>query len=98
MRISDWSSDVCSSDLLLDPRDSRAGLVLVDELAHPARPALGQFLPADHLQGIVKAVDQGQRGRDAKVGGLGVAEALDLAHQAANAAGDRKSTRLNSSH
>src|SRR3546814_634316 len=41
MRISDWSSDVCSSDLLPGPPDGRlpAGHQ-VDRLRHPGRPRL----------------------------------------------------------
>src|SRR3546814_3924159 len=32
MRISDWSSDVCSSDLQMSDRDHRIGLMLIDAI------------------------------------------------------------------
>src|SRR3546814_10983399 len=41
MRISDWSSDVCSSDLIIIRVESVAGLALARE--HPHAPAI--FLP-----------------------------------------------------
>src|SRR3546814_16090039 len=120
MRISDWSSDVCSSELvrrpaavmprgrgparasagareprtgekrdlpLLDPGDPGAGLVLVDEAAHPARPALGQLPAVEHLEAVVEGVDEGQPGGDAEAGGVVVVQPLAFPHQAADPAG-----------
>src|SRR3546814_3150192 len=44
MRISDWSSDVCSSDLATDLGAGRA----LQEVLDPARQVLGQAGHADH--------------------------------------------------
>src|SRR3546814_8606258 len=53
MRISDWSSDVCSSDLplaLLDALDrGLGGQPRIDRLVDPARPAL---VIGEHLVGL----------------------------------------------
>src|SRR3546814_6533814 len=103
MRISDWSSDVCSSDL-----DSEKPDLLIDfaTLTGAARVALGPELPAffcndDKLAGLIlrHGASEGdpvwrlplhkpyRQGLDSKVADLN------------NISGrDRKSTRLNSSH
>src|SRR3546814_9011592 len=105
MRISDWSSDVCSSDLvLLQPLDQ-----LAVEIVQHARAAREQFdLAAEHpqqarqLDADVAAADDGHpRRRGAEMEEV-------VRHQAQlrtrdrwpprPPAGDRKSTRLNSSH
>src|SRR3546814_17416530 len=39
MRISDWSSDVCSSDLNKPPRDMKHELSSAAGLDHPAKPS-----------------------------------------------------------
>src|SRR3546814_2979378 len=98
MRISDWSSDVCSSDLdrrRLVERQADAEMILFDGQVPEA------ILEDDrHLVGIFG--DQMARNRDAgrlrlegdiemMLAGQAVA-AHDLRQQ------DRKSTRLNSSH
>src|SRR3546814_2612261 len=45
MRISDWSSDVCSSDLPLEARD--VGSLRIEAVAHPPRcQAVGEALTA----------------------------------------------------
>src|SRR3546814_9443243 len=72
---------------LLNPGDPGAGLVLVDEAAHPARPALGQFPAVEHLEAIAEGVDERQPGGDAEAGGVVVVQPLDFPHQAADAAG-----------
>src|SRR3546814_5814777 len=86
MRISDWSSDVCSSDLRhagqFDERAAR-DLAAHHRFWEDADPAARER-DVDHHPGIVAQV-QGAR-RDAR----GVDR---VAHPA-----DRKSTRLNSSH
>src|SRR3546814_10319160 len=106
MRISDWSSDVCSSDLLATDRASAAKLhecfafgFDTDQLKFPDellfRPAcLGEALAAALDSLAVKVHDARARGGIevgfAMILGQGVLAPLDRA--------DRKSTRLNSSH
>src|SRR3546814_5048727 len=103
MRISDWSSDVCSSDL--ERADERR--------AHRAGPlTLGAVHPEIGEQRVVAA----EQVVEAEVAPLGVEEtivfrlgprwqraavlgdALDMAAQFYLLGKDRKSTRLNSSH
>src|SRR3546814_5840776 len=102
MRISDWSSDVCSSDLKL---------VLLDALQqglHAGRVQLDQVLEGEHqrldaLGGIAAALLQ--RGEEARLG-VAVEAVEDFRHHfmavatvgARQVRQDRKSTRLNSSH
>src|SRR3546814_1674831 len=121
MRISDWSSDVCSSDLM-EPFGPTASLVfevrrdlverrhgLGEEVDGTAR--VGGGLGGEESQHVVVAepgrllgwarpcdeatVFGQQRGLDAALGGDEV-EAVADEHE--GGAGDRKSTRLNSSH
>src|SRR3546814_3642810 len=104
MRISDWSSDVCSSDLLARP----AGAVL-------ARGAVGRAFVAGVAAPAVAAAQKdepfalfrqvGEQAAILVVGeDLGPDRHLDDQFRAARTgavapgAGDRKSTRLNSSH
>src|SRR3546814_15347741 len=47
MRISDWSSDVCSSDLLLDQRLGLAGIALAREGQIDRQPLGGEQHPLD---------------------------------------------------
>src|SRR3546814_4113754 len=104
MRISDWSSDVCSSDLVFAP----AGELQVHRLA--LVPALGVergvfgFLAAvavgdAHLQ-LVHAVEHVELGDAQAADAVDRHRALerDDVDPAAAARADRKSTRLNSSH
>src|SRR3546814_1038131 len=106
MRISDWSSDVCSSDLFGDGRDRRGHLL---DLADPSRVA-----------GVVPMGAWAPRGRPRKRAGcwsvmmsikswvawpgapiaLASAALFGASTPLAKAllGGDRKSTRLNSSH
>src|SRR3546814_9783276 len=101
MRISDWSSDVCSSDLA-EQRDAGRGLrplVHADRVTAHDMPKLVREY-ALHLVGAVGRLDQpavdidvlaaSHEGVDAAV-----AEQMD-AHLPRTQ--DRKSTRLNSSH
>src|SRR3546814_10070873 len=102
MRISDWSSDVCSSDLLA--RDDLAGEPLGDRgladprVAHIERVVLGP--PAEDLNrpfdfGVAadQRIDQSLAGFRVQV------DAIRFERIAALLCGrDRKSTRLNSSH
>src|SRR3546814_13417169 len=45
---------------LLNPGDPGAGLVLVDEAAHQARPALGQLPAVEHLEARSEERRRGQ--------------------------------------
>src|SRR3546814_3548350 len=97
MRISDWSSDVCSSDLVegaggVARRHQRAhfyrfgpcvGHLDILKAAVPKRVGLHHFLELRP-----ETVDVGRR----------IEIPQDAAQQLARLAGDRKSTRLNSSH
>src|SRR3546814_1070160 len=100
MRISDWSSDVCSSDLLLEElRKGKAGV------------ADGKALICS-LQGIRPPRDwkdeEDAKGTTAKLARFLHSEAeneplidmviIDESHYLRNPETDRKSTRLNSSH
>src|SRR3546814_1710786 len=104
MRISDWSSDVCSSDLLLlvDPRNLDRGLIGgldLDPLGHREIDVVAVTeleLEVLALRGSTIA-DAG----DLEHLGEAFGDAGDeVLHQRALHApeGDRKSTRLNSSH
>src|SRR3546814_8429437 len=76
MRISDWSSDVCSSDLQVDrdaeqdeqaaDRDHRQGANALDDVAgHEGRGVHAHHMPLDHEGGSlegVRAGDHGERG------------------------------------
>src|SRR3546814_5821868 len=86
MRISDWSSDVCSSDLLVGAEESQLGELLGDGAA-----ALDD--PSRH--GVARGSTEDAPGIDAAV--VVEAPVLDgeegILHMI-----DRKSKRLNSSH
>src|SRR3546814_5372528 len=109
MRISDWSSDVCSSDLDVR-RDCEAG----DIVAHPAEEARSGVAAEITADRTAVAERQGEA-VDRK--GIGFAEEAERAYRVGESAayrsravgkedlpgvsarpGDRKSTRLNSSH
>src|SRR3546814_9263578 len=103
MRISDWSSDVCSSDLV---RDAHFGL----EIGMFGKPAAFEHVaklllaPAPARLGrVAQRVDQLRRLARHALGAL--AHRRDLAVEHAKGVApfrldlaDRKSTRLNSSH
>src|SRR3546814_2300443 len=101
MRISDWSSDVCSSDLgavYLEAREAAAhGLhgkaEIVGNVApcHRQRDRTGRPAPALLTRGDLK-----QKGRDLLHRGL--AAQKDHPVLCGDQLQDRKSTRLNSSH
>src|SRR3546814_4904742 len=99
MRISDWSSDVCSSDLDGKGRNmtGAAAPTLVIRV-----PAGTQVLSEDKETVLADLTEVGQRlvflkGGD---GGFGNTRFKSSTNQAPRRAdpGDRKSTRLNSSH
>src|SRR3546814_3586559 len=106
MRISDWSSDVCSSDLAPPgPRQAQSDapvLANASPRARISRRAL--LLPAGHRH----LPDQDRAGVDVRTRVDVAAHRLDVAEHRLEVAGDgdavdgvredRKSTRLNSSH
>src|SRR3546814_10008873 len=103
MRISDWSSDVCSSDLeplgdaIALEGDDVAGLQRQHLLVTAEAGAIAEFAIQSEAD-LLDAVLLGPRGRD-PLDALHVA-AMDQVHIADPLAHrvDRKSTRLNSSH
>src|SRR3546814_3385422 len=105
MRISDWSSDVCSSDLRFDASALDAALV---ELVANARTALatgGRIIVRAKRAGRrlwVTVADTGkgmsqQEGKFRCMCAVGGVEMRSVVSQQ-GATPDRKSTRLNSSH
>src|SRR3546814_10415949 len=94
MRISDWSSDVCSSDLLpelLAPGDL---LVFNDTRVIPAR-LFGHKDTGGRVEILIERILDA---REAKAQ-LGFSKAPKPGSRIVlDAGGDRKSTRLNSSH
>src|SRR3546814_2875270 len=103
MRISDWSSDVCSSDLALFERLCEHGEQTVGALTADAgvsQPAVSKHLAILRQAGLV--IDR-QQGRQAHYSARPAALA-PLADWTGRMTGfwqarlDRKSTRLNSSH
>src|SRR3546814_9982728 len=106
MRISDWSSDVCSSDLSSRPRylDADALDTPSVALAGAARETLRM---GDLVESMLRRSIDVFRTDDAKLaeaieaeddGVDSLNEAIKLYLTGASQAGDRKSTRLNSSH
>src|SRR3546814_3127714 len=113
MRISDWSSDVCSSDLLsLGDVDLDASLLRafgkgskerIVPIGGPATRALVAWLSEDGRGALVPA--QWRRRDDADAVFLGARGGRitrqgvwDVLRRHVRRVGDRKSTRLNSSH
>src|SRR3546814_5267032 len=91
MRISDWSSDVCSSDL---PERRIAARAAAARDVIGALRRLGQR--KELLRLVPGALDQ--RRVDAMIGDHREAEALEGGAEILREPVDRKSTRLNSSH
>src|SRR3546814_7384727 len=98
MRISDWSSDVCSSDLRwqLAPICAQEPTVAQVSTMVP-RPTYAPMLTYDGIRIAFGAMNEPLR---TAAGGTTRAPCSvnSLALQFANLRGDRKSTRLNSSH
>src|SRR3546814_7002832 len=64
MRISDWSSDVCSSDLLFRPSRSQPGISAHDrgqEIAEPDLDPARRAGRARRLYGVAEGRDRAQR-------------------------------------
>src|SRR3546814_3853655 len=103
MRISDWSSDVCSSDLLREREASHAGIPGLLAQADAAREA-GQLTGDDKAalplyQRILALQPENTGELEGRADALG--ELLQQARaqlRAGDLAEDRKRTRLNSSH
>src|SRR3546814_10821651 len=112
MRISDWSSDVCSSDLAETQRRLPQGqLVLLDRRQHGLHIALAAAQPFFlhrrewRIQIMLRKVivveglpQRQQRALDRSIAVAFGAEARDLFPGRTDDRADRKSTRLNSSH
>src|SRR3546814_7994254 len=107
MRISDWSSDVCSSDLVLgmgQVAGDGAGLVVRDvlELVRRGDVAQGPDVVGRRASELVDAdpavvVELDPGVLQPETVGFGNSSGRDQEHLALHP-GDRKSTRLNSSH
>src|SRR3546814_1015310 len=102
MRISDWSSDVCSSDLQPcgGPADVRRKPKPGSLLAHPGSPAIpwatgnGQGVALRHRTSVeASPAEERETRRD-----LGVLRRLSRYLAPSRLSVDRKSTRLNSRH
>src|SRR3546814_3695458 len=101
MRISDWSSDVCSSDLSITDHTGRVSRTGCGGGPTPAA-LMQDALGAAVVVAPVGAVEAVQAHRSAAARGMDEAALADIdadvAHAAAAAEEDRRSTRLNSSH
>src|SRR3546814_8832896 len=102
MRISDWSSDVCSSDLLLEHQDAdrdAGGIEQVGRQAnHGVYVAVLEQLGADvrFLAAAEQHTVREDDGHHAVV--LQIVQPMKEEGEVGGALGDRKSTRMNSSH
>src|SRR3546814_5316915 len=101
MRISDWSSDVCSSDLQIALDLQLVGVLLVtDQLIGVEDMARDTVEVAEIFAlDLAKAEDVGDgHGAEIEIGAVGHAQRSRAVVIVEVAAIDRKSTRLNSSH
>src|SRR3546814_8356170 len=109
MRISDWSSDVCSSDLLVKEGTLvKAGDVLAklsdDEERAQVAVAQAKLAQAGRSRARQErrqgrgSTGRGECGRDSQAARTGVGAAGATSGDRVQAQLDRKSTRLNSSH
>src|SRR3546814_10762297 len=73
MRISDWSSDVCSSDLWRAPRDQGAG----EEIERPQRRGRPRLLEGDRPGGQGEQLVAALGGREMLRGGRGPMQAIE---------------------
>src|SRR3546814_9035956 len=99
MRISDWSSDVCSSDLLRDLRcrQPAGGFLQRDQVVAQDLPWRGRSVDDEAVHGIgtfQPRLEKGARNENGQVLEIGGG----IVHRPLQIAEDRKSTRLNSSH
>src|SRR3546814_2903690 len=108
MRISDWSSDVCSSDLHADGAACGRVLDAEDPVAHGGRLGIGDAGGDEARHQLAVQRRPGQEAPEFLMGGeTGKGRFIRTAEAAQDKAGgielremveDRKSTRLNSSH
>src|SRR3546814_5489944 len=104
MRISDWSSDVCSSDLAREPAPETAARAVAADDLDPDRHLARRGLVGGGVEPAVVAGAEYQRDQLHHQLDGGQAAAVEVAANAECGAhqspdhGDRKSTRLNSSH
>src|SRR3546814_1132831 len=102
MRISDWSSDVCSSDLVENLRESRDLVLFGARSVHRHIPALAQLRDAAGVVGVMVGDDDCSQLQGPGIKGAlhdgAVAWVNDDRLVSAPQGPDRKSTRLNSSH
>src|SRR3546814_6707352 len=102
MRISDWSSDVCSSDL--DRREGQAGPLPGDrKMDVPEEQMTDVAVLAEHVEEGIRfgerhAVEVSHADRQRRVVHEDVDRPVEGFGEALFDPGDRKSTRLNSSH
>src|SRR3546814_2833368 len=100
MRISDWSSDVCSSDLRVAQPALDQKLCGLQAVGHDQTPQdyplLGNL--AGWFQQMVNAVNPVRAGRQKRCRSAACRRSGRRRARAADAREDRKSTRLNSSH
>src|SRR3546814_9310124 len=101
MRISDWSSDVCSSDLLVHAKslaDEGSFRVAAAKLGL-TQPALTKSIQALEAEVGVRLFDRSRKGIAPTAAGAALLRrAAGLLDGMADLQADRKSTRLNSSH
>src|SRR3546814_1630678 len=105
MRISDWSSDVCSSDLPKLPQPVPAGhdydVADADVLMNRVRIEDGEIVLPEGIRYRILVMPEDRRiTRDllAKLAGYVRAGMWLVGPRVEQSHGDRKSTRLNSSH
>src|SRR3546814_3709984 len=104
VRISDWSSDVCSSDLIESERKTREAERLEQEAL--LKDAVGGIVAAANAGDLAQRIDTSRIEGVMRELGEGVNQLLgtveralgDLGTMLHKLAEDRKSTRLNSSH
>src|SRR3546814_10568671 len=103
MRISDWSSDVCSSDLWSDRLPDAPSELWATLGALDADEQTALFAHCASF-GINAVFEPANRYNESRVSARAVSGRIEHSHVLARAAnldmasGDRKSTRLNSSH
>src|SRR3546814_8867653 len=119
MRISDWSSDVCSSDLLLANTIKNASAKGTNSGFTSAIKSIGAGAGGFLLEGGFGGFSGGGNEKISKIpipandeiivtatraitrtpkGGTGLPTGAEIYNKIGSAVGDRKSTRLNSSH
>src|SRR3546814_6113342 len=108
MRSSDWSSDVCSSDLADRIGAAAREVALLEKAARAGREGQAGDHAADLHSFLTALIGETEIDRGARLRLLGrfaredfrdaLPDGVDPVHDSSRARGDRKSTRLNSSH